>query len=103
MYKKTPDFTSSPRLPTNTSTQPNTDRVGALISSHPGDEVTPVGPGKTSTVHGCLVRQEGYGWPQQNHAAVSEKHLHPRANAVKFLPLKKGKQGVRRFNVLKKG
>ena len=63
VYKKTPDFTSSPRLPTNTSTQPNTNRVGALISSHPGDEVTPVGPGRTSTVHGCLVRQEGCGWP----------------------------------------
>ena len=43
--------------------QPNTNRVGALISSHPGDEVTPVSPGRTSTVHRCLVRQEGCGWP----------------------------------------
>ena len=51
------------RLPTNTSTQPHTNRVGALVSSHPGDEVTPVGPGRTSTVHRCLVRQEGRGWP----------------------------------------
>ena len=59
------------------------DSVGALISSHPGDEVTPVGPGRTSTVHGCLVRKEGCGWqttkPRRTHAAVSEKHLHSRA------------------------
>ena len=23
-----------------------------------------MGPGRTSTVHGCLVRQEGCGWPE---------------------------------------
>ena len=63
VYKTTPDLTRSSRLPTNTSAQPNTNRVGALISSHPGNEVTPVGPGRTSTAHGCLVRQEGCGWP----------------------------------------
>ena len=46
----------------NTSTD-QTPQGWALISSHPGDEVTPLGPGRTSTVHGCLVRQEGCGWP----------------------------------------
>ena len=30
----------------------------------PGDWITPMGPGRTSTVHGCLVRQGGCGWPE---------------------------------------
>ena len=33
VYKKTPDLTTSPRLPTNTSTQPLTNTVGALLET----------------------------------------------------------------------
>ena len=64
MYKKTPDFTSSPRQPKKHF---DTTRVGALISSHPGDEVTPVGPDRTSTAHGCPSRWEGCGRPDNHH------------------------------------
>ena len=37
-------------------------RVGALAHHHPGWCVTRVGPGRTPTVHPCLVRQGGRGW-----------------------------------------
>ena len=36
--------------------------TGLALWSHPGDLITPVGPSRTSTVHGCLVRQGGRGW-----------------------------------------
>ena len=39
------------------------NRVGALIQSHLGDWITNVGPGRTSTVHGCPSRWGGCGWP----------------------------------------
>ena len=48
---------------TGHETQQHNNRVGALIWSHPKDQITPVGPGRTSTIHGCLVRQRGCGWP----------------------------------------
>ena len=37
-------------------------RIGALAHHHPGWCVTRVGPGRTPTVHPCLVRQGGRGW-----------------------------------------
>ena len=57
---------TTPRRPHNTrhETQPHNNRVGALVWSHPGDWFTPVGPGRTSTVHGCPSRWEGCGWPE---------------------------------------
>ena len=76
MYKEAPDLTSSPRLPTNTSTQPHTNRVGALISSHPGDEVTPVGPGGHPQHTGAWFARKAVDGPQPNNCAyvsVSEK------------------------------
>ena len=80
---KISDFTSSSRLPTITSIQSNTNRLDALISFHPGDEDTSVGPDRTSTVHGCLTRQEDCGNLQPNDSvqvAESEKDIHSRAH-----------------------
>ena len=59
------ESSTSPPRPHNTrhETQPHNNRVGALVQSHPGDQITPVGPGRASTLHGCLVRQEGCGCP----------------------------------------
>ena len=52
---------TTPRRLHNTrhETQPHNNRVGALVQSHPGDWITPVGPGRTSTAHGCPSRWEG--------------------------------------------
>ena len=62
MYKNS----TTPRRPHNTrhETQPHNNRFGALVQSHPGDWITPVGPGRTSTVHGCPSRWGGWGWPE---------------------------------------
>ena len=49
---------------TRHETQPHNNRVGALVQSHPGDWITPVGPGRTSTVQRCPSRWEGSGWPE---------------------------------------
>ena len=49
--------------------------------SDPGDEVTPLGPGRTSTVYGAWFARDAVDGPQPNHrahAAVSETHLHSR-------------------------
>ena len=38
-----------------------------------------MGPGRTSTVHGCLVRQEGCGWPE---TTTSDKKTTAHSNMV---------------------
>ena len=60
-------------------TQPQNNRVGALVWSHSGDWIKPVGPSRTSTIHGCLVRQEGCGWPD---TTTTHKKCTARSNAV---------------------
>ena len=40
------------------------NKVSAFVQSHPGDQITPVGPGRTSTVHGCPSRWASCGWPK---------------------------------------
>ena len=47
---------------THHCTPTSTARVGALIWSHPGDWITPVGPGRTPTVHWPSLRREALGW-----------------------------------------
>ena len=47
-------------------------RVGALAHHHPGWCVTRVGPGRTPTVHPCLVRQGGRGWLYLTHTTMTE-------------------------------
>ena len=59
--------------------QPHNNGVGALVWSHSGDWIKPVGPSRTSTVHGCLVRQEGCGWPD---TTTTHKKCTARSNVV---------------------
>ena len=40
-----------------------------------------MGPGRTSTVHGCLVRQEGCGWPDTTTTTNKSTAL---SNIVRF-------------------
>ena len=53
---------SSQQLSNNARPTPRT-RVGALSRCHPGHRDTPVGPGRTPTVHRC-PKGEGCGWPK---------------------------------------
>ena len=64
---------SSDTCTTHHSTPTCTARVGALIWSHPGDWITPVGPGRTPTVH--WRRYEGRPW-------VAQPHEHARTTQV---------------------
>ena len=52
----------------NTRPTPRT-RVGALSRCHPGHRDTPVGPGRTPTVHRC-PRGEAVGGPSTNTTHV---------------------------------
>ena len=54
-------------------TPTSTARVGALISSRPGDWITPVGPGRTPTVR--WGRYDGRPW-------VAQPHVHAHATKV---------------------
>ena len=53
-----------------------TARVGALMSHHPGCDITPVGPSRTSTVHGCPPRWEGRGLLNSTHDDKDESTAH---------------------------
>ena len=60
----------------NTRPTPRT-RVGALSRCHPGHRDTPVGPGRTPTVHRC-PRGEAVGGPSTNTTHVvrrSTEHI----------------------------
>ena len=56
--------------PLHTSTQA---RVGALIWSHTGDWITPMGPGRTPTVH--WGRYDGRPWVAQPHVDAHVAHV----------------------------
>ena len=59
----------------NTRPTPRT-RVGALSRCHPGHRDTPVGPGRTPTVHRC-PRGEAVGGPSTNTTHVVRRSTEP--------------------------
>ena len=69
------ESSTSPRSPHN-----HTTTGLALWSSLTlGDQITPVGPGKTFTVNGCPSRWEGCGWPE---TTTSDKKTTAHSNMV---------------------
>ena len=49
------------------------------MSHHPGSGITPVGPGRAFTVHGCPPRWEGCGWlVNSRHDDTEESTTHSR-------------------------
>ena len=71
-YTETPTQQS---VSNNTRPTPRT-RVGALSRCHPGHRDTPVGPGRTPTVHRC-PKGEAVGGPNTNATYVVRRSTEP--------------------------